>query len=71
MKKETITKEMYSYIITGYYFEGDDRKHFYKIVEAPDNIIAMQIVLGEIMWNSNKHFNNKPVKLDTIHYECV
>lgn len=64
-------KQMYRYEISGYYFEDGARKHFHKVVEAPDNIVAMQMVLGEIMWNSSEHFNDAAVKLDTIHYECM
>lgn len=63
--------EMYRYEISGYYFEGDERKQFDEEVEAPNNIVAMQMVLGQIMLESVEHFNNKPVKLDTIHYECL
>lgn len=63
--------EMYRYEISGYYFEGDERKHFDEEVEAPNNIAAMQMVLGQIMWESGEHLSNKPVKLDTIHYECL
>lgn len=66
-----MTKEMYRYEISGYYFEGDERKHFQKEVEATDNIVAMKIVLGEIMWESGEYFNNKPVQLEFIHYECM
>lgn len=64
-------KEMYRYEISGYYFDGADRKRFCEEVEAPDNIVAMQMVLGQIMWRSCEHFNNAPVKLDVIHYECL
>lgn len=62
---------IYRYAISGYYFEGNERKHFYKEISAPDNITAMQMVLGEIMWQSSRHFNDAPVKLDCIHYECI
>ena len=63
--------EMYRYEISGYYFEGDERKHFCEEVEAPDNIVAMQMVLGEIMWKSGEYFNDAAVKLDHIHYEVL
>lgn len=62
---------MFKYEISGYYFEDNERKHFQEVVEASDNITAMKIVLGEIMWKSNKYFNNKSVKLDVIHYEVM
>lgn len=62
---------MFKYEISGYYFEDNERKHFQEVVEASDNITAMKIVLGEIMWKSGKYFNNKPVKLDVIHYEVM
>ena len=62
---------MYRYEISGYYFEGDERKHFCEEVKAPDNIAAMKLVLGEIMLESSEHFNDAPVKLDVIHYECL
>lgn len=57
---------MYKYEISGYYFEGNERKHFDFVIEAPDNIIAMQIALGKIMLNTEN-----AVKLDVIHYECL
>lgn len=62
---------MYKYEISGYYFEYDEhavaeRKHFDFEIEAPDNIIAMQIALGRIMLNTEN-----AVKLDVIHYECL
>lgn len=62
---------MYRYEISGYYFDGDERKHFCEEVEAPDNIAAMKMVLGQIMLESSEHFNDAPVKLDVIHYECL
>ena len=70
-KTVPVMKEMYLYEISGYYYEGAERKHFCKEVEAPDNIVAMQMVLGEIMWNSCEYFNDSTVKLDYIHYECL
>lgn len=57
---------MFKYEISGYYFEGDERKHFDEIVEASDNFIAMKIVLGNIML-----YTKKPISLDVIHYECL
>lgn len=70
---------MYKYEISGYYFEYGgyhfdeldrlvvaERKHFDFEIEAPDNIIAMQIALGRIMLNTKN-----AVKLDVIHYECL
>ena len=62
---------MYKYEISGYYFEYDEHavaehKHFDFEIEAPDNIIAMQIALGRIMLNTEN-----AVKLDVIHYECL
>ena len=62
---------MYKYEISGYYFEYDEHvvaehKHFDFEIEAPDNIIAMQIALGRIMLNTEN-----AVKLDMIHYECL
>ena len=68
---------MYKYEISGYYFEYDGlvvaerqrcykRKHFDFEIEASDNIIAMQYVLGSIMMNTKN-----PIKLDVIHYECL
>lgn len=61
--------KMYKYLVSGFYFEGEERKHFESMIEACDEIIAMKIVLGEIMWKSSKYFNNKPVKLDCMHCE--
>lgn len=62
---------MYNYEISGYYFEYDglvvaERKYFDFKIEAPDNIVAMQIALGKIMLNTKN-----AVKLDVIHYECL
>lgn len=64
-----MTCEMYKYEISGYYWEynnGITRKYFNKVIEAPDNITAMQIVLGRIMLTTKS-----PIKLDVIHYECL
>lgn len=64
---------MYSYEISGHYFEcnkdglvGAERKYFDFEIEAPDNVTAMQIALGRIMLSTES-----PVKLDVIHYECL
>lgn len=62
---------MFKYEISGYYFEGNERKHFSEVVEASDNVIAMKIVLGNIMLNNSERNNNNFVKLDVIHYECL
>ena len=70
-KTVPLTKEMYLYEISVYYYEGDERKYFCKEVEAPNNIVAMQMVLGEIMWQSNKYFNDASVKLECMHYKCL
>ena len=70
-KTMPLMREMHLYEISGFYYEGAERKHFCKEVEAPDNIVAMQMVLGEIMWNSCEHFNDAAVKLDCMHYECL
>ena len=64
-------REMYKYEISGSYFECGERKYFREEVEAPDNVVAMQMVLGEIMWKSSKYFNNAMVKLENIHYEVL
>lgn len=64
---------MYNYKISGHYFEYDkDNTKFAKCkpfdfeIEAPDNVVAMQIALGRIMLSTES-----PVKLDVIHYECL
>lgn len=71
---------MYKYEISGYYFEYGgyhyfdeldrlviaERKHFDFEIEAPDNIIAMQMAFGKIVLNTKN-----AVKLDVIHYECL
>lgn len=62
-------KEMYRYQISGYYFEEGERKHFYEEVEATDNIEAMKIVLGDLMWKAG--LEDKAVRLDVIHYEVL
>ena len=62
---------MYKYEISGYYFDGEERKRFEKEIEAPDKSVAMKIALGELMWESSEYFNDRPVKLDCIHYECL
>lgn len=44
--------EMYKYEISGFYWAYDNgitRRYFNEVIEAPDNITAMQIVLGRIM----------------------
>ena len=70
-KTVPVMKEMYRYEISGFYYEGGERKHFCEEVEAPDNIVAMQMVLGEIMWKSGEYFNDAAVKLDHIHYAVL
>lgn len=62
---------MYTYIVSGYYFENNERKHFSEEVKAPTNSVAVQIVLGKIMWNSHKYYNDAPVKLDCVHDELI
>lgn len=62
-----MTCEMYKYEICGYYWEYDTGitpKYFIEVIEAPDNITAMQIALGRIMLTTKN-----PIKLDKIHYE--
>lgn len=62
--------EMYKYEISGYYWEynnGITRKYFSDVIEAPDNIVAMQIALGKIVLHSCRN----AIKLDVIHYECL
>lgn len=51
---------------TGPYDNGITRRYFNEVIEAPDNITAMQIVLGRIMLTIKS-----PIKLDKIHYECL
>lgn len=70
--------ERYKYEISGYYIvtpgnhEGGDRVHFEQYIEAVDNIEAMKIALGDIMWKES--LRNEAeffVRLDCIHYECL
>lgn len=64
-----MTCEMYKYEISGFYWAYDNgitRRYFNEVIEAPDNITAMQIVLGRIMLTIKS-----PIKLDKIHYECL
>lgn len=60
--------KMYGYIISGYYFANDERKHFEKIVKAEDDIEAMKKVIGELAWHESLEGNT--FKLDFIHYDC-
>lgn len=65
-----MTCEMYKYKICGYYWEYDNgitRKYFSDVIEAPDNIVAMQIALGKIVLRSCRN----TIKLEEIHYECL
>ena len=57
---------MYKYEISGYYCEGVKRMHFDFEIEAPDNIIAMQIACGQILMDADA-----PVTLELIHYEVM
>lgn len=57
---------MYKYEISGYYCEGAKRMHFDFEIEAPDNIIAMQIACGQILMNADA-----PVTIELIHYEVM
>ena len=61
--------EMNKYEIGGYYFSNDERKGFNEIVEAQDNIEAMQKVIAEIALNES--IEDRTFKLDVIHYECL
>lgn len=62
---------MFKYEISGRYFEEEDKIHFSRTVEAPDNVTAMKIVLADIMLENSVCNENKFVKLDLIHYECL
>lgn len=57
---------MYKYDISGYYYEGAKLMRFDFEIEAPDNVIAMQIACGQILMNANA-----PVTLEFIHYEVM
>ena len=67
-KGETVMK--YKYIISGFYFAGDERRHFYEIVEEENNSKAMEVVIGRLAWNTSVD-ENKSFQLDFIHYECL
>ena len=72
MKNEKTLAEMYQYEISGYYFANDnedERTHFDHIVEARNNVEAMEMVIGKIAWSESRAGNS--FKLDVIHYECL
>ena len=70
MTTERKFAEMYQYEISGYYFaNGDERTHFYHIVEATDECEAMEMVVGKIALSESRAGNS--FKLDVIHYECL
>ena len=58
---------MYTYTISGYYFAGEERKHFYEEIEAHDNIEAMEIVIGRLAWKESLEGNT--FYLQFIHYD--
>lgn len=64
-----MTKEMYKYQVSGYYFAGQERKYFNEIITASDNTEAMQIVIGKHAWHESLEGNT--FKLDVIHYDCL
>ena len=63
-----MTQTTYKYRISGYYFAGQERKHFEDIIIASDNIEAMQIAIGMYAWHESLEGNT--FKLDVIHYDC-
>lgn len=63
-----MAQEMYKYQISGYYFAGEERKHFEDTIIASDNIEAMQIAIGKYAWQESLEGNT--FKLDVIHYDC-
>lgn len=64
-----MTQEMYKYHISGYYFAGEERKHFDDTIIASDNTEAMQIAIGTHAWHESLEGN--AFKLDVIHYDCL
>ena len=70
MTTERRFAEIYKYEISGYYFaNGDERTHFCHIVEARDNVEAMEMVVGKIAMSESRAGNT--FELDVIHYECL
>ena len=72
MTTERRFAEMYQYEISGYYFANDnedERTHFDHIVEARNNVEAMEMVVGKIAMSESRVGNS--FKLDVIHYECL
>lgn len=62
--------EIYKYEISGYYFANEDeRTHFYHIIDARDEVEAMEMVVGKIALSESRAGNT--FKLDVIHYECL
>ena len=70
MKNEKTLAEMYMYEVSGSYFaNGEERTYFFHIVEARNNVEAMEMVIGKIAWSESRAGNS--FKLDVIHYECL
>lgn len=59
--------EIYEYAISGYYYAGEERKHFWELVKAPDNSIAMDMVVGKIARAVS--LDGKAFRLEFIHYD--
>lgn len=57
---------LHKYEISGWYIEGEVRKPFNYVIEAPDNLDAMQIACGRVLVNAEE-----PITLDCIHYEIL
>lgn len=57
---------LYKYEISGWYFEGELRKPFSFVIEAPHNIAAMEMACGRVLVNAEE-----PITLDCIHYEIL
>jgi len=60
---------MYEYEISGYYFAGEERKHFSELVKAVSNTVAMDMVVGRIAREVSRE--EKTFRLEFIHYEVL
>lgn len=61
------TVEIYEYAISGYYYADGEEMHFWEIVKAEDNSVAMDMVVGRIAREVS--LEGKAFRLDCIHYD--
>jgi hypothetical protein len=57
---------IHEYYISGNYIEDGTEKHFNFVIEAPNNVMAMQMACGKVLISAES-----PITLKNVHYEVV